>query len=226
MRALFPLKDDSPTGYRELRYALRSLALWLPDVTPLIVGPRVGWLKADHILLEDRGSTRTHAINRKVLRGLEAAGEDVLLCADDTYFLRSWDGSLHTSGTIGAMVEALRESRSEGNAYRRSAEATMALVGPQAPWCETHRPLHLPREAGLEVLRRSMASYAGLLVATTYASLYDVQVVPGEDTKVRHWAGRPMTRTFSSSPDLEQTPWFRAYLEGCFPVPSPYEVDA
>lgn len=98
-KVLYPL--FSQLDYTELKYSLRSIEKYMPGCEIIIVGSDLpDWItNVTHINLGDLPGQRVFSVRRKVLAGIEYAGE-VFFMNDDFYLLKEPDFIYYSSGLL------------------------------------------------------------------------------------------------------------------------------
>lgn len=226
---LYILGTGSQWGDNELRYSLRSAALYLPHQRVHLYGERPSFVRhVNNVPLRDEtDSQQTNAI-RKLKVACHLMDKPFWLMNDDFFLLTHLTErrNRHRGYLRDYLVNAARPS-----VYTQSLWATGRVLRRHGVKRPLNYALHVPMVINPEYAQHvfSVFDEAGLQdynFRTAYGNLFPSAEIDAEDdVKIKNvWHTPPSGwSSFSTDDQVILDPRCQAFLEFFYPVPSPYE---
>lgn len=232
MDVVIPLGSSAASNHIELRYCLRSIEKYVPDLgNVFIVGDKPSWLRsAFHLLETDQKekSAKERNIFRKLMKAVSSplVSDDFLYCNDDHFLLCPWEEHYHHKGPLADSVKALSDS----SLYRRTLANTLAFLGGGDNY-DTHCPITFNKYKFItSVGCAPWFNPYGYAIKSLYCSLNEIDGEFYSDMKFT----MPMTieshqralfRPYFSTDDKAINKDMVDFLETLYPNKSVYEKD-
>jgi hypothetical protein len=180
MRVVIPLSAISDNNFLELRFALRGIAMYVPNPQITLIGALPKWCRGvEHIPATD--SPETHWRERNIYRKiLLAPYEEFLYTNDDHFLLRPWDNQAFHNGRIDKLLMSL----TRGSIYRKTVLNTTMLY-PRAMNFDVHCPVYLTRAMLAKIARVNWDKPYGYCMKSLIASACGIVGVQCDDLKIR-----------------------------------------
>ncbi len=189
MDVVYPLAKGSKWDDTELRFSLRSLELFFPRATRVIViGHKPAWLNdtVHHIHSDNRGENREMRIMHKIALAcnLPDITREFLLMNDDHFFLKSFITLPFFSDT------SLKEKVAyhSGQIYKKSVQNTLQWLtakGLKTGHFDMHCPIVYDAAKFLEIYKLIDHGTAyGFIIKSLYCNYWKVQPEYAPDLKI------------------------------------------
>lgn len=205
----------------ELRYALRSLDLYVPHTKVYLVGEQFpSWIKnVEYIRCSEESIKSSKNILYKVWAGLIAAGPTAIQWQDDIYITRPTPIHYWAQGTLSEAVK-----RYHGG-YKTLIVNTAMKITDAVPYYDVHTPIIYERQTFKKLFDYDWTRQ--YLIKTLYCHLADVSPTPYQDIKIGQ-PGDSLTKAkeslfFSTGPQ-GLSPDVIGLLDSLYPNPSSYEA--
>ena len=194
MDVLVPLLNHQANNYKELRYALRSFELHIPDANPILIGGLPNWYKGERLQHRDYYTT---AKERNILDKVKFAADtlklDRFIFANDDHFLLAPVKEPTYFETIQQAIQRKPAHTSYGVSLRNTAKAfgddIMNFDGHCPMTMETDKLNSLPYEFFVHphgvVLKTAYIYSNNLQGQGTFYPDAKYKVIP--ETIDRHW---------------------------------------
>ncbi len=142
MDVVIPLGRSTASNHIELRYCLRSLEKFFPDLgNVFIVGDKPSWIdRVFHLSESDQAeqSAKERNIFRKLVKAVHnrLVSDDFLYCNDDHFLLQPWVEEYHFKGALFSSINFFKAS----NNYRKTLQNTFSILGGGQNF-DTHCPI-------------------------------------------------------------------------------------
>lgn len=221
---VYPIGTASARHSDILRYSIRSICKFNDVDQVIVIGEEVPWFTGLYIPAKDRwaGDPARNVIAKlHTVVDDSRAPEAFWWMSDDIFQINEWDALPHHTGR-------LEHTRLTGYFGRmvRHAERMLRGAGVRSPKAYfSHHPLPVRKAS----LRDMMATHGGSGASYHWPSIYgnlytDGNARRGPNAKGRAWGGPPKGSSFySSTPDVEKSGGFLAWLRETCPDPCKFE---
>lgn len=231
MDVVYPLGTGSRWSNNELRYSLRSLEMYYPDIGNVyVVGNCPSWVAGVNVVgcLDLYGKDYLRNALAKVMSVavLRSASDSLLLMNDDMYLLREMADFPHCH--VGPFP-----SGSPKGYYPEADTATLKYLrvnGVAEPLnFAIHRPRVIDRNLFREICWPLIGRHESLRWDSVYFNLARVSATYAPDVKARSWEEwqqlkqRPDLDCFSTSNGVVRQPKMQRLLSTLFPTRSRFE---
>jgi len=177
---VIPLANQTTDNYVELRFALRSIAEFIPNAKITIIGGQPKWIKGvTHVPGTDSPDTifRERNIFRKLL---QSPHEDFIYANDDHFLLGYWTGEyLYEKRLEHRLYNLVR-----GSIYRRTITNTLRYF-PKAFNFDIHCPMTISLSALQRLCKLDWNVDYGYCLKSVYCSMHSIEGTPSIDLKIR-----------------------------------------
>lgn len=234
---VYPLGRGSTWADEELRYSLRSLAMYVQGIRHVyVIGQRPRWLtNAFHIPHPDPYPCKERNIAGKILRACKESGlsQRFLFANDDHYALGPCTAQEIPNWRGGKMIDLARRLP-QASHYKQALLNTIEVLEAKnfSTW---NFDLHLPIVMDKEFFPLVMACYnwerpRGYVVKSLYANTLQVPHVGHVDLKIGDRLPIPelvrllKPRTWWSLGPSALNHNLKNLLDALYPLPSPWEI--
>lgn len=205
----------------ELRYALRSLHLYMPHGPVYLIGEHFpSWIKnVQYVKCSEESIKSSKNILYKVWAGLVAAGPTAIQWQDDIYMTRTSPLLYWAQGTLEQA-----EKRYHGG-YKTLITNTAKKTTDTFPYYDVHTPIIYERQTFKKLFEYDWSRQ--YLVKTLYCHHAAVSPEPYQDIKIGQpgdTIAKAKDSLFFSTGPQGLNPEVISLLDSLYPNPSPYEA--